>query len=115
MRRFIADASHELRTPMAALRSNIQIFLDAHRLPANERAGLQQAILDELDELTQLVADVVELARGATPNEHTEPIALDEIANEPAMTTSAARVSTSASNPRMRAIVSSYVARLSPT
>ena len=75
----IADASHELRTPMAALRSNIQIFLDAHRLPADERADLQQAILDELDELTQLVADVVELARGATPNEHTEPIALDEI------------------------------------
>jgi two-component system, OmpR family, sensor histidine kinase MprB len=75
----IADASHELRTPMAALRSNIQIFLDSHRLPADERAGLQQAILDELDELTQLVADVVELARGSAPNEHTEPIALDVI------------------------------------
>ena len=75
----IADASHELRTPMAALRSNIQIFLESHRLPADERAGLQQAILDELDELTQLVADVVELARGSAPNEHTEPISLDEI------------------------------------
>ncbi len=75
----IADASHELRTPMAALRSNIQIFLESHRLPADERAGLQQAILDELDELTQLVADVVELARGAAPNEHTEPVALDVI------------------------------------
>jgi two-component system sensor histidine kinase MprB len=44
-----------------------------------ERADLQQAILDELDELTQLVADVVELARGSVPNEHTEPIALDVI------------------------------------
>ena len=75
----IADASHELRTPMAALRSNIQIFLESHRLPAEERAGLQQAILDELDELTQLVADVVELARGSVPNEHTEPVALDDI------------------------------------
>jgi two-component system, OmpR family, sensor histidine kinase MprB len=78
-RHLIADASHELRTPMAALRSNIQIFLESHRLPADERAGLQQAILDELDELTQLVADVVELARGSAPNEHTEPISLDEI------------------------------------
>ncbi len=78
----IADASHELRTPMAALRSNIQIFLDSHRLPADERAGLQQAILDELDELTQLVADVVELARGSAPNEHTEPVALDEIVDK---------------------------------
>jgi two-component system sensor histidine kinase MprB len=78
----IADASHELRTPMAALRSNIQIFLESHRLPADERAGLQQAILDELDELTQLVADVVELARGSAPNEHTEAIALDEIVDK---------------------------------
>jgi two-component system, OmpR family, sensor histidine kinase MprB len=78
-RHLIADASHELRTPMAALRSNIQIFLESHRLPADEREGLQQAILDELDELTQLVADVVELARGSAPNEHTEPIELDVI------------------------------------
>ncbi len=75
----IADASHELRTPMAALRSNIQIFLESHRLPEEDRAGLQESILAELDELTQLVADVVELARGTAPTEHTEPIALDVI------------------------------------
>ena len=41
-RHLIADASHELRTPMAALRSNIQIFLEAHRLPEDERAGLSR-------------------------------------------------------------------------
>jgi two-component system sensor histidine kinase MprB len=75
----IADASHELRTPMAALRSNIQIFLDADRLPAEDREGLQGSILAELDELTQLVADVVELARGSAPDERTEPIALDDV------------------------------------
>jgi two-component system sensor histidine kinase MprB len=75
----IADASHELRTPMAALRSNIQIFLQADRLPEEDREGLQEAIIAELDELTQLVADVVELARGSAPDEHTEPIELDAI------------------------------------
>ncbi len=64
-RHLIADASHELRTPMAALRSNIQIFLQSHRLPEQEREGLQEAIVAELDELTQLVSDVLELARGA--------------------------------------------------
>jgi two-component system sensor histidine kinase MprB len=78
-RHLIADASHELRTPMAALRSNIQIFLEAHRLPEEERQGLQEAIIAELDELTQLVADVVELARGSAPSEHTEAIELDRI------------------------------------
>jgi two-component system sensor histidine kinase MprB len=81
-RHLIADASHELRTPMAALRSNIQIFLDAHRLPEEERHGLQHAIIAELDELTQLVADVVELARGSAPSEPTEPIELDQIVQE---------------------------------
>jgi two-component system, OmpR family, sensor histidine kinase MprB len=75
----IADASHELRTPMAALRSNIQIFLEAKRLPEAEREGLQDAILAELDELTQIVSDVVELARGSSPSEHTEPIELDRV------------------------------------
>lgn len=78
-RHLIADASHELRTPMAALRSNIQIFLEAHRLPEEEREGLQYAIIAELDDLTQLVADVVELARGTAPSEHTEAIALDAV------------------------------------
>ncbi len=81
-RHLIADASHELRTPMAALRSNIQIFLEAHRLPEEEREGLQHAIVAELDELTQLVADVVELARGSAPSEHTEAIELDQIVSE---------------------------------
>ena len=81
-RHLIADASHELRTPMAALRSNIQIFLEAHRLPEEERVGLQEAIVAELDELTQLVADVLELARGSAPSEHTEAIELDQIVRE---------------------------------
>jgi two-component system sensor histidine kinase MprB len=81
-RHLIADASHELRTPMAALRSNIQIFLESHRLPAQERQDLQGAIVAELDELTQLVSDVLELARGTTPSEHTESLELDMIVRD---------------------------------
>ncbi len=81
-RHLIADASHELRTPMAALRSNIQIFLQSHRLPVQEREGLQEAIVAELDELTQLVADVLELARGSATTEHTETLELDVIVRD---------------------------------
>jgi two-component system sensor histidine kinase MprB len=81
-RHLIADASHELRTPMAALRSDIQIFLDAERLDEHERTDLQQSIVAELDELTQLVSDVLELARGSAPSEHTEPIELDLVVRE---------------------------------
>lgn len=81
-RHLVADASHELRTPMAALRSNIQIFLESDRLPAAERESLQQAILAELDELSQVVFDVVELARGSAPATHSEPVELDAIVGE---------------------------------
>jgi two-component system sensor histidine kinase MprB len=78
----IADASHELRTPIAALRSNIQIFLEADQLPAEDQAELRDAILAELDDLTQLVSDVLSLARGAAPNEAVEEIELDAIVSE---------------------------------
>jgi two-component system, OmpR family, sensor histidine kinase MprB len=81
-RHLIADASHELRTPMAALRSNIQIFLDAEMLPEGERRELQQAIVAELDELAQLVSDVLQLARGSMPAERVEPVELHEVVAE---------------------------------
>jgi two-component system, OmpR family, sensor histidine kinase MprB len=81
-RHLVADASHELRTPIAALRSNIQIFLDAERLPVQEREGLQQSILAELDELTQIVADVVELARGSAPSSRADSVELDTIVRD---------------------------------
>ena len=78
-RHLVADASHELRTPIAALRTNIQIFLEADRLGPGERQAMQESILAELDDLTQLVADVVELARGSEPSETCEAVRLDEI------------------------------------
>ena len=81
-RSLVADASHELRTPMAALRSNVQIFLDADRLPTAERVELQQAIMAELDDLTQVVGDVLELARGDEPTDVVEAVELDAVVRE---------------------------------
>lgn len=81
-RHLIADASHELRTPLTALRSNIQIFLDSGELPPEERLELQAAIVAELDELTQLVSDVLELARGSRSDDRVEPIELDLVVRD---------------------------------
>ncbi|HEX4109395.1 MAG TPA: HAMP domain-containing sensor histidine kinase [Solirubrobacteraceae bacterium] len=81
-RHLVADASHELRTPLAALRSNIQIFLESERLPEADQRELRDAILAELDDLTQLVADVLELARGVSPREGIEPVELDHVVRE---------------------------------
>jgi two-component system, OmpR family, sensor histidine kinase MprB len=78
-RQLVADASHELRTPIASLRANIQTLGEAERLPPEEREALRADVVQELDELTALVADVVELARGAAPGELTDDVRLDHI------------------------------------
>ena len=78
-RQLVADASHELRTPLASLRANIQTLEEAERLPTDERDSLRVDIIGELDELTSLVEDVVELARGTTPSEFADDIRLDHI------------------------------------
>src|SRR4051794_6408402 len=76
-RHLIADASHELRTPIASLRANIQVLEDADRLAPADREALRADIVAELDELTALVADVLELARGARPDEVLDDVRLD--------------------------------------
>ena len=81
-RHLVADASHELRTPIASLRANIQTLEHSERLPEAERASLRADILEELDELTSLVADIVELARGAKPGELVDDVRVDEIVEQ---------------------------------
>ncbi len=78
-RHLIADASHELRTPISSLRANIQILGEAERLAPEEQESLRGDIVAELDELTALVGDVVELARGAAPDGSVDDVRLDEV------------------------------------
>ncbi len=78
-RQLVADASHELRTPIASLRANVQLLLDADRLPPGERERMRADIVEELDELTALVGDVVELARGTKPPDELDDVRLDEL------------------------------------
>jgi two-component system sensor histidine kinase MprB len=83
-RHLVADASHELRTPISSLRANIQVLGEAERLPAEEQEALRSDIVEELDELTALVGDVVELARGAAPDAAVDDVRLDEIVEQAA-------------------------------
>ena len=78
-RQLVADASHELRTPIASLRANIQVLEDADRLAPADRDALRADIVAELDELTALVADVMELARGSKPGQVADDVRLDLI------------------------------------
>ena len=78
-RQLVADASHELRTPLTSLRTNIEVLERAGELSPAEREGLRQDILAQLDELTTLVSDVVELARGDEPEAAREDIQLADL------------------------------------
>jgi len=78
-RQLIMDASHELRTPLASLRTNVEILSDLDRLSPSQREATLSGIVSQLEELTGLVADVVELARGEAPPNLHDDLALDEL------------------------------------
>jgi two-component system sensor histidine kinase MprB len=78
-RNLVADASHELRTPIASIRANLQLLRDEELLSAEDRAALRDDMIEELDELTALVSDVVELARGSKPSGAPGEVRFDEI------------------------------------
>jgi two-component system sensor histidine kinase MprB len=78
-RQLVADASHELRTPLASLRTNVEVLRDIERLPDSMRDDVIAGIVAQLEELTSLVADVVELARGDEPVVHLEDVSYERI------------------------------------
>jgi len=78
-RNLVADASHELRTPIATIRANLQLMRDEELLSAEDREALRADVIEELDELTALVGDVVELARGSKPSGEPGDIRLDAV------------------------------------
>jgi heavy metal sensor kinase len=59
---FTADASHELRTPMALIRATAELTLRRERSTQTYREALKH-ILDETDRTTRLIDDLLLLAR----------------------------------------------------
>ncbi|MFD2398713.1 sensor histidine kinase [Prauserella oleivorans] len=83
-RQLVADAGHELRTPLTSLRTNLELLLSASRqgspaLAEDVRAEIEADIRGQLDELTQLIGDLVELARDSGPQQHVERVDLAEV------------------------------------
>jgi signal transduction histidine kinase len=81
-RRFVADAAHELRTPLATLRARLEI--DLRHPPAGEGnakiADTRQLSLQQVTRLAALVDDLLQLARlDADPRLHRRPIDLDDL------------------------------------
>lgn len=83
-RNLVADASHELRTPVTSLRTNAEVLLeDDEALSPEERRGILADVRDQAEDLGLLVADLIELARGDVPDRGAdEPVALDALVEE---------------------------------
>lgn len=81
-RRLVVDASHELRTPLTAVRTNIEFLGRAKTLEADERNKLVEETRLELDELTNLVGELVELATDVRNEEPVEAVDLAEVAED---------------------------------
>jgi two-component system, OmpR family, sensor kinase len=76
-RRFIADASHELRTPVTALLGNAE-YAARHGADAEVLADLQR----DAARLARLVEDLLALEREGAAAEELQPVQLDRLARE---------------------------------
>jgi two-component system, OmpR family, sensor histidine kinase MprB len=81
-RQLVADASHELRTPLTSLRTNIEVLSKGNGLSDDQRRALLADVIGEIDQLTALVSDLVELARGTEPPAHVEEVRLDDVVEQ---------------------------------
>ena len=81
-RQLVSDASHELRTPLTSLRTNIEVLSRENALPPEEREQLMRDVSEQLVEMSALVAELVELARGEAHVQEPEEVRLDLVAAE---------------------------------
>ncbi|HEY3014163.1 MAG TPA: HAMP domain-containing sensor histidine kinase [Nocardioides sp.] len=104
-RQLVADAGHELRTPLTSLRTNLDLLsqadsADVDRLPAEARTELLDDVRAQIEELTTLIGDLIELARDEPVTVIVEHLDLAEVVER-----ALARV-------RLRAPSVEFVARL---
>lgn len=82
--RLVTDAGHELRTPLTSLRTNVELLMasmapGAPRLPDEEMAGLRADVMGQIQELSTLVGDLVDLTRDDAGVVIHEPVDMTEI------------------------------------
>src|SRR5690606_20670759 len=83
-RRLVADAGHELRTPLTSLRTNLELLVassrpDAPKLSDEDREEMLADVQAQINELSALVGDLVELAREDAPQEVHQPLDLIDV------------------------------------
>lgn len=82
-RQLVADASHELRTPVTSIRTNIEILQQqCGHMEAEDQSRLLGDVVEQIEDLSHLVNDLIDLARGEEPYGETEDVRLDLLVEE---------------------------------
>jgi two-component system, OmpR family, sensor kinase len=83
MRQFFADASHELRSPLASLRANAELYQQGAVTERRQVDEVMRRIALETQRMSQLVDDMLRLARlGQHPDRHDAPVDLTALVAE---------------------------------
>jgi len=82
--RLVTDAGHELRTPLTSLRTNVELLMasmepGAPPLPEQEMVDLRADVLAQIEELSTLVGDLVDLTRYDAGEVVHEPVDMSEV------------------------------------
>ncbi len=80
----VADAGHELKTPLTSLRTNVELLMMASRpgsagISEQDRSDLEKDVLAQIEELSTLVGDLVDLAREDGPQQVFEEVDVGEV------------------------------------
>ena len=83
-RDLVADAGHELKTPLTSLRTNIELLVMASRadnpaLSEQDRADLERDVIAQINEMSTLIGDLVDLAREDSMPLTTAEVDLEEV------------------------------------
>jgi heavy metal sensor kinase len=82
--RFVADASHELRNPLAVIRTNIDVALADQRLGADDLRQTATVVKRASDRMARLVDDLLLIARREVPGERSDLVDLAAVMSEEA-------------------------------
>jgi two-component system, OmpR family, sensor histidine kinase MprB len=82
--RLVADAGHELKTPLTSLRTNIELLMassapGAPPIPEQEMTDLRTDVIAQIEELSTLVGDLVDLTRSDASEVVNEPVDMSEV------------------------------------
>ncbi|GJF15923.1 signal transduction histidine-protein kinase/phosphatase MprB [Mycolicibacterium cyprinidarum] len=82
--RLVTDAGHELRTPLTSMRTNVELLMasmapGAPRIPEEDLTGLRADVLAQIEELSTLVGDLVDLTREEAGGVIHETVELSEV------------------------------------